>query len=142
MRPLAWLSIILGAAGVLAAPSPIFIALIAPEDSGWMQAGWAFLFVTVPLGLLLISVSVTLTTINGIRGLIGGQARLASSLALVGSVGCALSLAILVSLLIFGTDTPSELLLGLIGASAVLLVLGTAAGFVSSRSTPSNPDLA
>jgi len=142
MRVMAWLALTLGVAGLLVAPLPVFIALVAPEDSGWMQAGWALMFVTVPVGLLLLGASVILTITVGIRGLLRGPVRLASSLALIGAVGCAVMLALLVSLMVVGTDSSAELALGLVGASTVLFIVGIVAGFFASRSTTSTADLA
>jgi len=135
MRVMAWVSLALGVTGLLLAPSPLFMALVMPEDSGWMQAGWAFLFVTVPAGLLLLGVSVVLTVILGIRGLAQQKSRLASILALLGAVGCALVSALLLVLVISGPATASALLLGLLTTSAMLFVVRIVAGFVASRST-------
>jgi len=111
------------------------MALVMPEDSGWMQDGWAFLFVTVPAGLLLLGVSVVLAVILGIRGLAQQKSRLAIILALLGAVGCALVSSLLLVLVISGPATASALLLGLLTTSALLFVVGIVAGFVASRST-------
>lgn len=134
MKAMFWTAFVLFVLGLLIGASPVFMALVMPEDSGWMQAGWAILFFTVPIGLALVGISLVLTMIIGIRGLITDRPRAASLLAIIGVAGCVISGVLLLSAATVGPPVAEALLLALATLSAGLPVVALVAAFFASRS--------
>lgn len=61
MRSLSITGLVLGALGPLLMLAPVVLALLGTE--GFVEAGWAFLFLAIPLGLMLQIAGVTLVII-------------------------------------------------------------------------------
>lgn len=61
MRSLSITGLVLGALGPLIMLAPVILALLGTE--GFVEAGWALLFLTIPLGLILEIAGVTLVII-------------------------------------------------------------------------------
>ena len=61
MRSLSITGLVLGALGPLLMLAPVVLALLGTE--GFVEAGWAFLFLTIPLGLILQIAGVVLVII-------------------------------------------------------------------------------
>ena len=135
MKAMFWTALVLLLLGLLIGPSPLFLAVALPEDSGWMQAGWAFLFFTVPIGLALMGIPLVLTVIIGIRGLITNRPKATCLVAIIGAVGGALSGLLLLSTVMVGPPVSESLLLACAVVSAVLYVVTLVAAFLVSRST-------
>jgi hypothetical protein len=135
MKAMFWTALALVILGLLIGPSPLFLAVAMPEDSGWLQAGWAFLFFTVPLGLALMGIALVLTLIIGIRGLVGNRPKATCLVAIIGSVGSAVSGLLLLWAVMLGPPVTEALLLALVVLSAVLYLATLVAAFLVSRST-------
>ena len=141
MKAMFWTAFGLLILGLLIGPSPIFLAVALPEDSGWLQAGWAFLFFTVPIGLVLMGIPLILMAITGIRGLTTNRPRATSLVALVGSVACSVSSLLLLWVVMLGPPVSDGLILGVAVLSAVLYLATFVAGFLVARSTGASPVL-
>lgn len=61
MRGLSITGLVLGALGPLLMLAPVLLALLGTE--GFLEAGWAFLFLTIPLGLILEIAGVVLVIV-------------------------------------------------------------------------------
>ena len=61
MKSLSITGLVLGALGPLLMLAPVILALLGTE--GFVEAGWALLFLTIPLGLILEIAGVTLVII-------------------------------------------------------------------------------
>ena len=140
MKLLAWFSLSSAALGILIAISPYLILLASGEDSGgFASAGWVLFFVTVPVGLLLMTTAVILILIAGIRGLANGSSRLFGILAITGAGGTlasAVGLVLLITnnLMVDYTETTSLISLTLF--TGALLILGLVAIFMLAFSSP------
>ena len=135
MKAMFWSALALFILGLLIGLSPVFLAVAMPEDSGWMQAGWAFLFFTVPIGLALMAITLILTMIIGIRGLVTNRSKAASLVAIIGALGSTTCGVLLLWAVMMGPPVSDGLLLGLVVLS-IGLYLGTlVAAFMVSRST-------
>jgi len=85
MKVLGWIAVVIAVLSVLFGISPVLIAIIT-GDEGWQQAGWAFMFATVPLGVLGIVVSSILAIISCLLGMSRGAAG-PGVLGVVGIIG-------------------------------------------------------
>ncbi len=130
-----WSALALFILGLLIGPSPVFLAVVMPEDSGWMQAGWAFLFFTVPIGLALMAITLILTMIIGIRGLVTNRSKAASLVVIIGALGSTMCGLLLLWAVMMGPPVTEALLLALAVLSAGLYVATLVAAFIVSRST-------
>lgn len=61
MKSLSITGLVLGALGPLLMLAPVLLAILGTE--GFVEAGWAFLFLTIPLGLILEIAGVVLVII-------------------------------------------------------------------------------
>jgi len=73
MKALGWLALVIAALSVVFGISPALIALIS-GDEAWRSAGWAFMFATVPIGVLGIVIAAILALIACSMGLARGAA--------------------------------------------------------------------
>jgi hypothetical protein len=85
MKALGWIAVVIAVLSVLFGISPVLIAVIS-GDEAWRSAGWAFMFATVPLGVLGIVISGILAIIACLLGMSRGAAG-PGILGIVGVIG-------------------------------------------------------
>lgn len=140
MKILAWFSLASIALALVIGVSPYLLLLLFGEESEEGAAlGWVFIFLALPVGLLLMSVAVILILIAGIRGLANGSSRLFGILAIAGACGSFAMTMVLILLLINNLmadySAPTTSPLTYVVGVAVLLVLGLVSTFVLAFSS-------
>lgn len=85
MKTLGWIAVVIAVLSVLFGISPVLIAIIT-GDEGWQSAGWAFMFATVPMGVLGIVLASILAIISCLMGMSRGAAG-PGILGIVGIIG-------------------------------------------------------
>lgn len=73
MKALGWIAVVVAVLSVLFGISPVLIAIIS-GDEAWRSAGWAFMFATVPLGVLGIVIASILAIVSCLMGMSRGAA--------------------------------------------------------------------
>jgi uncharacterized membrane protein len=137
---LAWFSLASIALALVIGVSPYLLLLLFGEESEEGAAlGWVFIFLALPVGLVLITVAVILILIAGIRGLANGRSRLFGILAIAGACGSAVSALVVIVLTVsnlmedYAAPTTSPIPLALF--TAALLILGLVSTFVLAFSS-------
>ena len=140
MKMLAWFSLASIALALVIGVSPYLLLLLFGEESEEGAAlGWVFIFLALPVGLLLMSVAVILILIAGIRGLANGSSRIFGILAIAGACGSAVSalvvIVLMVSNLMEDYAAPTTSPIPLVVVTAALLILGLVATFLLAFSS-------
>lgn len=135
MRALGWLAVAISVLSVLLGISPVLIALIS-GDEGWRSAGWAYMFATVPLGVLGMVIAGILALIACAMGLARGAA-VPGTLGIVGIIG-SLVIGITSGVLASASADSGEQIMAigviLAGSAFILGLAGTIwAGFAARR---------
>lgn len=135
MRALGWLAVAISAFSVLLGISPMLIALIS-GDEGWGSAGWAYMFATVPLGVLGMVIAAILALIACALGL-GRGAAVPGALGIVGiiaSIVIGIASGVLASA---SADSAEQIMAAGLTLAIAAFVLGMActvwAGFAARR---------
>jgi hypothetical protein len=124
LKVLGWLAVTIAVLSVLVGLSPVFIALV---DEEFVQAGWAFLFATLPIGALGLFVAGVLAVIGSAVGLARG-AKIPGLLGVIGMVVFVASVLVGISVLLPDPE-PSE---ALTASVLILGVLGYASGLIGA----------
>lgn len=125
MKGLSITAIVLGGAAPIVMALPLLLLPFAGE--GWAQAGWAFFFASIPLGLLLSIAGVTLAIVAGSLAIKRGYRPIA--LPIVGI--CLAGSGLLLQLAGVGLWPTVDMNLGL-GTLAVGIVVGLAGVVISA----------
>ena len=127
MKVLGWLAVVIAVLSVIFGISPLLIAIIT-GDEAWQQAGWAYMFATVPLGVLGIVIAGILAVIACLIGMSRGAAG-PSLLGIIGVIG-AIVIGIASGVMASSSGDYAEQILGIGLIIAIVAFLAGLAGTI------------
>jgi len=126
MKVLGWLAVAIAVLSVLFGLSPVLIAILS-GDEAWLQGGWAFMFATVPIGIL----GMVIASIMSIIACLVGMSRGAAGPSLLGILGIIGAIVIAIASGVMASSS-SEMSEQILGIGLIIAIFAFIAGLIGT----------